>query len=130
MDFPVSFASTGILAGGGQRRGAAIHHFQEGPLSFWNPEGGQKNELKNWPSVRGPLGLLLALSVDILVEKVVKKGVKWRSKRGSGMDVNPGPQQNQEKVSSTHYLSCFNDVERSKKTTFCVSFGGLILCKK
>ena len=60
MDFPVSFASTGsgkslpglyglsvISAGGGQRRGAASFHFYVGPLSFWSPEGGQKNELKN-----------------------------------------------------------------------------------
>ena len=61
MDFPVGFASTGsgkslsglygffcYLAGaGGQRRGAAIDHLRVGPLSFWSPEGGQKNELKN-----------------------------------------------------------------------------------
>ena len=47
MDFPVSFASTGISAAGGQRRGAAAQNVWEGPLSFWSPEGGQKNELKN-----------------------------------------------------------------------------------
>ena len=115
-----------ISVGGGQRRGAAIHHLQEGPLSFWNPEGGQKNEVKNWPFVRGPLGLLLAPSVDILVEKVFKKDAKWRSKRGSGMELNPGPQQNQEKVSSTHHLQCFSHVERSKKDYFLCQFWGPI----
>ena len=32
---------------GGQRRGAACDVLGKGPLSFWSPEGGQKNELKN-----------------------------------------------------------------------------------
>ena len=73
--------------------------------------------LKGTP-LYGLLGFLLVPSVDILVEKVVRKGANWKSKKGSRMDVNPGSQQNQEKVSSTHYLQCFSRVERSKKEHF------------
>ena len=45
----------------------------------------------------------MAPSVDIVLQKVVKKGVKRRCKKGSRTELNPGPPKKQEKVSLIHY---------------------------
>ena len=106
--------------------GAEPGSFGAGPGSF--TPGNKKKTIQAWFTFRflvqlGPLG-------GHLGPKGVQKGNQKEVQEGSQTKLNPGSKQNLENASWRHYLQCFSHVERSKKTTFCVSVGWLISYKK